>query len=187
VKQYGYEEVDFEIDLREDHPLLRIELEPGPIALQGFEVIADRLALMKQRLQNRANAAPVSVRTMDQGKLMRSAARDMREMLWFEGGLTPADCSMRGFGGAATSFRAPPPGSSAMGSCVYRRGRATEPRVYIDEGYTIGGLDELATYPPTYFYRVEVYSSGSEIRAYTHWFMERMAQRPVALIPINLP
>jgi hypothetical protein len=190
VKQYGYEEIDVDIDFRQDHPLLRIELQPGPLALEGFTVIADRLATMTQRLQSRRNAAPVSVRALDQNKLMRSAARDMSQFLWFEGGLMPIDCSSGMNGpGPATSFM---PVSnigagSGWGSCILRRGRATQPKVFIDESPTIGGIDELASYQPINFYLVEVYSNGREIHAYTHGFMERMARRPMALIPIVLP
>ena len=72
------------------------------------------------------------------------------------------------------------------GACVMRRGRATEPRVYIDEAPIIGGIDVLATFLPCELYLVEVYSAGLEIRAYTHWYMERMAGRPGMLFPIGL-
>jgi hypothetical protein len=56
--------------------------------------------------------------------------------------------------------------------------------VYIDEALLVGGLLQLETYRPHELYLVEVYSSGSEIRAYTHHFVERMARTPQALIPI---
>jgi hypothetical protein len=184
VKQYGYEEVDVEIEFHEDHPFLRIELQPGPIALQGFEVVADRLALMKQRLQNRRNATATAVRAYDQERLNRSGARDAVDFLAMNGGIRPADCSARG----ASSFTRP--GRPNLGwsspSCVERRGGTLEPRVYIDEAWAIGGLDQLAMYHPYEFYTVEVYSSGAEIHAYTHNFMEMMARRPMALIPIEL-
>ena len=43
----------------------------------------------------------------------------------------------------------------------------------------------LAMYSPADLYLVEV-SPGGEIRAYTHNFMERMAGKTMALIPIEL-
>jgi hypothetical protein len=190
VKQYAYEEIDVEVEFRENHPTLRIELQPGPLALEGFTVVADRLATMTQRLASRRNAAPVSVRALDQSKLLRSTARDMSEFLWFDGGLMPTDCSsgFRGPGPATSFIQRPSSGGlSGMGSCVLRRGQPARPKVFIDESPTIGGIDELGSYQPSNFYLVEVYSSGNEIHAYTHGFMERMARRPMALIPIILP
>ena len=60
------------------------------------------------------------------------------------------------------------------------------PRVYIDEIWQPGGLDALERFPPSQLYMVEVYFSGSEIRGYTHDFMERAARKPRALIPVLL-
>ena len=70
--------------------------------------------------------------------------------------------------------------------CIARGGRIGEPTVYIDEVYAPGGLDALELFPTSALYLVEVYSSGSEIRAYTYDFMERTARKPVALIPALL-
>lgn len=184
VKQYGYEEIDAEVVLRENHPTLRIELQPGPVALEGFEVVADRLAVMKQRLQDRRNATATAVRTFDQEELNRTAARDMLDFLAISGGVRPADCASRG----PTSFGNAGPAALgwSSGSCVERRGGVLAPRVYIDEAWAIGGLDELGTYKPYELFAVEVYGGGGEIRAYTHNFMDRMAGRTMALIPIGL-
>jgi hypothetical protein len=184
VKQYGYEEVRAQIDFGENTPLLRFELDPGPIALEGFDIVADRLAVMKQRLQNRRNAAAVSVRMFDQDRLNRSAARDMLDFLAMSGGIRPADCASRG----PTSFVSSGRGTLgwASGSCIERRGGVMAPRIYIDEAIAIGGMDQLAMYGPHEFYTVEIYSQGAEIRAYTHNFMERMARRPMALIPLEM-
>ena len=71
------------------------------------------------------------------------------------------------------------------GSCVLRRGSATEPRVYIDEAPIIGGLQFLGMFRPYELYLVEVYSAGLEIRAYAHWYMGRLAGRPTALFPVG--
>jgi hypothetical protein len=184
VKQYGYQEVDVDIDFREDHPMLRIELQPGPIALEGFEVVANRLAVMEQRMRSRRNATAVSVRSFDQERLNRSPARDMLDFLAMSGGVRPIECSARGVSSFIASG-SPTLGWGSMG-CIERRGGVTAPRVYIDEAWAIGGLDELAMYQPFEFHTVEVYSSGAEIRAYTHNFMELMARRPMALIPLEM-
>jgi hypothetical protein len=69
---------------------------------------------------------------------------------------------------------------------VLRRGSLAQPKVYIDEAPVIGGLSFLAMFKPYELYAVEVFSGGLEIRAYTHWYMERMAEEPRLLWPIGL-
>lgn len=171
VHQYGYEErmLAFEVTAAEPGQL-DVALSPSPVALEGFTVVAANLATMEQRLRSRRNATPVSVRAFEQERLLRSAAWDLRDFLSIEALLSVQPCGSR----------------ALSGSCVVRRGRLVQPRVYIDEAPVIGGLDQLQTYRPYELYLLEVYSSGSEIRAYTHQFMERMARRPMALIPILL-
>ena len=83
-------------------------------------------------------------------------------------------------------MRVPCAGLAMAVSCITRRGAARAPKVYIDEAPVIGGLDQLALYKPHELYLLEVYAGGSEIRAYTHQFMDRMARRTQALIPIGL-
>ena len=172
VKQYGYEEIDVDLEVTAGRSPLRIELTPDAVALQGFDVVADRLATMTQRLQSRRDAAPVSVRALGQDRLARSTARDASELLEYEAFLKPVDCPRR---------------SILATGCILRRGQSFAPRVFIDEAPTIGGLDNLGTYRPYELYMIEVYSSGAEIHAYTHNFMERAARRPFALIPVFLP
>ena len=184
VKQYGYDEIDVVVEVRENHPLLRVELQPGPVALEGFTVVADRLATMQRRMANRRNAAAVSVRTIDQEKLNRSASRDMVDFLTMNGGIRPTDCASRGASSFVSSGRGTLGWSS--GSCIERRGGIMAPRIYIDEALAIGGMDQLQMYVPYEFHTVEVYSGGAEIRAYTHNFLERMARRPMVLIPLEM-
>lgn len=170
IKQYGYAEVNLEVDVVPGQAPVRIELTPGPLALEGFTVIADHLATMNKRLQRRRNAYYSSVRALDQGRLARSGAPNVMQFLETEASVHLVNCATR----------------HGLGSCVMRRGRATEPRVYVDEAPIIGGIDVLATFLPYELYLVEVYSTGLEIRAYTHWYMERMAGRPGMLVPIGL-
>lgn len=165
VHQYGYEERTVAL---EAGPLTRVELDPGPLALAGFTVIAERIATMEERFEERRHASAFTARALDADRLMASPAADMVEFLALEASLRPASC-----GGRATS------------SCVIRRGREVEPRVYIDEGLAVGGMDQLATYRPHDLFLVEVFAGGLEIRAYTHRFMERAARRPIHLIPFG--
>ena len=168
VKQYGYDEVNLDLDLREDHPELTVELDPGPIALQGFEVVARNLATMDRQLETRRRAFAGSVRAHEQDRLAASGADNVMQFLQLQGGLQAYRCGR------------------ISGACLFARGRVTEPKIYIDEARVVGGLDFLAMFKPYELYLVEVFSGGAEIRAYTHWYMERMAERPVRLWPIGL-
>jgi hypothetical protein len=170
VKQYGYEEVNLDLDLVEGGDPHRIELDPGPLALEGFTVIAENIRSMTAQMETRRKAYPGSVRAHDQARLASSSADNVREFLKLYGGLQPLPCR----------------GGSFTVSCVYRRGSVTEPRVYIDEARVIGGLDFLAMMKPYELYAVEVFSGGAEIRAYTHWYMEKVAENPRLLWPIGL-
>jgi hypothetical protein len=170
VEQYGYEPIEARVELRPDDEPLRIGLEPKPVMLDGISVVADRLQLMERRLTSRRRAYARSSRAFEQDRLMRSAAFDMAEFLMLEGSMTPVRCRSRRLGSL----------------CILRRGQAVESTVYIDEAPIPGGLEQLATYQPHDLYLVEVYAEGQEIRAYTHLFMERMARRPMALVPIGV-
>lgn len=184
VKQYGYEEANLDLDLLEGHGPVRVELRPGPIALEGFAIVADNLAAMDRQITSRRNAYGGAARAIPQAYLAAAAALDVVDVLRTRGGLQLHRCSSLRTG-PATSFR-PSGGGSAVGRCVRRRRSFVRPRVYIDEAPIIGGLEFLAMFRPYELYLVEVYSSGLEIRAYTHWFVERMAARPRGLWPIGL-
>ena len=182
VKQYGYEELDMVLDVAEGQEGVRVELQPGPLALEGFTVVADRLAIMSQRLESRRKAWGSTARLIDQERLASSGAYSALELLQTTGDLSFASCNSRG---PANSFRAVATRVSGD-ACIVRRGSVTSPMVYIDEVPIIGGLGFLSTFRPYELYRVEVYSGGAQIRAYTHWYMERMAARPEALWPLEL-
>ncbi len=171
IERYGYASAEGTIDTRpQSGAVLEIELLPKPVMLDGLTVVTDRLELMETRLRSRRNAVPRSTRAFDQERLVRSPARDLLEFLAVDASLSPVHCGAGRVGGW----------------CLVRRGRPIEPRVYIDEAPVIGGLDQLQSYQPHDLYLIEVYSLGLEIRAYTHQFMERMARRPMALIPIGV-
>ena len=168
VKQYGYAEVNLDLDLAEGQPAHRIELDPGPLALEGFTVIAENIRSMTAQMETRRKAYPGSVRAHDQTHLASSSANDVMDFLRTEGGLHVQRCGRM------------------SGACVLRRGGLAEPRVFIDEARVLGGLEFLAMMKPYELYQIEVFSGGAEIRAYTHWYMERMAEQPRLLWPIGL-
>ena len=172
IRQFGYLELTSSVIPPElPDVLVEILLVPAPIMLEGVTLVVDHLATMTRRIESRRRAVAVSVRTYDQERLVRSGAPDVFRFLLQQSSLFPTAC------GASR------PGT--FGLCVIRRGRAIRPIVYIDEVRAFGGLDELAMYNPQDLYLIEVYSFGRGIRAYTYGFMERMAERPMALPPIG--
>ncbi len=144
-------------------------------------------------MRSRRRSVAFQTRAFDQERLLRSASATLLEFLRSETRYTPVPCP------AGTGIFGTGSSTGSLGwhgisrltgamstSCIIRRGRTISPRVYIDEMPAIGGMDELETYPTAQIYALEVYSQGAEIRAYTYGFMQRMAERPMALIPINL-
>lgn len=169
VRQFGYESLYVPVRATASHAFIEVPLPPAPMLLEGLtvEVMAANVGTMDQRIRSRRNAAAVNVRALDQDRLLRSAASNLLEFLEFEAFLHPIGCTGSGF---------------ISNRCIMRRGRMTEPNVFIDEVPAFAGLDQLATYRPHDLYLVEVWSSGATIRAYTHQFMERMARRPIMLL-----
>ncbi|MEX2466335.1 MAG: carboxypeptidase regulatory-like domain-containing protein [Gemmatimonadota bacterium] len=168
ARRYGYEMRGMDAVLPNGGALqVEIPLPPKAVLVDGLEVVTERLQTMDQRLTSRRNATATSVRAFEQERLVQSTSRDFLEFLRFEASLYMQPCGLRAF----------------ASQCVQRRGRLVAPRVYIDEVPIMGGLDHLASFQPYDLYLVEVYSSGQEIRAYTHLFMDRMAHRETALFP----
>ena len=171
-RQYGYEDSGARVTIRDQsNGPLTFEMAPNPLLVDGVTAVVDRLQEAKRRLESRRRATAVSVRNFGQNRLLRTTARNMSEFLRLDAALPRTSCGFRRQGEV----------------CYFIRGRVTTPRVYIDEAPMIGGITMLETYRPDELYSVEFYQGGREIRAYTHQFMERMARRPVALIPIELP
>lgn len=182
VKQYGYAELDMVLDVAEGQEGVRVELQPGPLALEGFTVLADHLATMNERLENRRKAWGSSARLIDQERLASSGAYSALDLLQTTGAVSFASCSAKGL---ANSFQQVATRVSGD-ACINRRGSVMSPKVFIDEVPIAGGLGFLSTFRPYELYRVEVFSGGAQIRAYTHWYMERVAGRPEALWPLEL-
>jgi len=168
VRQFGFEERALAVAATvERGEAIEVALRPAPLMIEGLTAAVANVATMNRRLRSRRRAVPVAVRAFDEEALVRSGSGDALEFLEWETFVSPAPCT----------------GAVMVSLCVVRRGRVVEPRVYIDE-IPAFGLDELETYPTHALYLVEVYSSGLEIRAYTHQFMKRMARRPMALLPV---
>lgn len=171
VNQYGYEERLLAIRVRpEGMGAFALSLHPSPAVIEGLSVVTENLATIERRLSRRRNSAPFAVRTFEQERLLRSAARDAFEFVTNEGFVRPNAC---------------PPGAIDQW-CIVRRGRLIAPTVFIDEVRAFGGLDDLVGYPAHEFYLIEVYSGGLQIRAYTHRFMDRMALHPMILLPLGV-
>ena len=191
--QFGYEEVHAAIEVPEDGTIVEIELTPKPIMLEGVTVVVENISTMERRLRTRRRATYSAARAFDQERMLRTTATNALDFLQSESGVRTVPCPGGLLNGPAP-FRFPGLGWTGdrqipgpMSSrCVLRRGRPVSPRVYIDEAPLIGGLDALESYPTAQIYLMEVYSFGGEIRAYTYNFMQRMAERPIALTPIGL-
>ena len=191
--QFGYEETAASVEVPEEGAFIEVELVPQPILLDGVTAVVDNIGTMERRMRSRRRSAPYQARAFDQERLLRSASATALEFLRSETQYTPVPCPAgTGMFGTGSSTRSLGwHGISRLTgalstSCIIRRGRTISPRVYIDEVPAIGGLDELESYPTAQIYALEVFSQGAEIRAYTYAFMQRMAERPMALIPINL-
>ena len=171
VTQFGYQKRVVAMTVTpEPGGMMEVALTPRPIMLGGVTATVENITEMESRLRFRRRAAAVSTWAYDRHQLFRAMAG------------TPLDFLNR-----RTMVRVTPcPPGSLSSRCVYRRGRAIEPWVYVDEALAWGGLDELETYAVSDIYLMEVYSWGSEIRLYTNQFMERMARKPIMPIPLNL-
>ena len=171
VSQFGYQKRMVATTITpESSAMMEVALTPRPIMLDGVTATVENITEMEARLRFRRGAAALSTWAYDRHQLFRAMTG------------TPLDFLNR-----RTMVRVVPcPPGSISTRCVYRRGRAVEPWVYVDEAVAFGGLDELESYAVSDIYLMEVYSWGTEIRVYTNRFMERMARKPIMLIPLNL-
>jgi hypothetical protein len=160
----GYETLNFEIEGVALENEILIRLEPNPIVLEGISVMTDRF-------ERRRRGVATSTRTHDRQALLTAASDNLLEYLRFRDGLSLRDCF----------------GVGRFGDlCTLRRGQETPVQIYIDERPAWGGGAELASYQPHEMYLVEIYGRGRQIRAYTNYFMDRIAKRgrPLSLMPL---
>lgn len=161
VEQLGYETLVWEGRISESDGLLQLALTPTPVVLEGLQVVTDRF-------RARRNAVATTVLAFDMADLSTTSQQTALDFVTLRAGTWATRCRGR-----------------FSDTCLYVRGRAVEPAVYIDEVPVLGGLDYLAHFAPWELYMIEVYGGGRHIRAYTPQFMERAAKQRLSPIPLH--
>jgi hypothetical protein len=161
VEQFGYATLNVNRTFGEESSPFQLELAPDPVQLKAIEVVNDRLARRRQ-------TATTSVFAYEGDRLHNNAAFDAEDFIRMHTFTTPC----RGFSFGST--------------CVIRRGRVVQPRVYIDEVLTPAGMDFLSGLSTQDLYLVEIYANGAQIRVYTNWFARNLAQGRAHLDPVIL-
>ncbi len=141
---------------------LTIELEPDPVLLEGLRILADRF-------EERRRSVGHTVRVFDRIALLQTEYHNVLDLIERRTRLSPAPC----------------PGMTSVSECTRQRGGFRPVVVYVDESEA--DLQHLRGYSPDDMYLVEVYRSGSHIRAYTNWWVERIGKRGQDLAPFQLP
>jgi hypothetical protein len=159
VQQLGYTEGASTVRVEAGSGLVRVELQPDPVMLQAIEVVTNRLT-------RRRNSLAVSVRAYHANELATTASFSAFEFV--RSRMTTVPCPSRSF---ATH-------------CLWRRGSVVSPQVVVDEVPYFGGLDVLTSYDPRDLYLIEVLDAGRQVRVYTTWFAQRLAQGKVRLSPV---
>jgi hypothetical protein len=166
VERLGYVSQYLPVEATAPPELIEVRLEPDSAALAG-------VLFMERRMSSRAAATGFSTRAFGESLLQRSQARGMRQFLDSEGSANLVPCA----------------DARIRNDCFASRGRLLNTHVFIDE-MLVFGLDQLDTYLPRDFFRVEMLacSGAFVIRAYTYAYMERVARRAQALLPpCNIP
>ena len=160
AEQLGYESAEVEVLADEVERRLEIVMARNPVVLEGLRVTVDRF-------ERRRNFFTGSVRVLDQERIRRTAAFDTWDLVR-RNTLAVHTCP-------SDSFQA----------CVMRRGRRVQMTFCLDERPVFGGFTELEMYSPEEIYLVEIYDRGRVVRVYTRHFVDRLAKRPRALIPVS--
>lgn len=130
---------------------IELRLAEDAVVLQGLTVTTDRL---KERL--RAFSYPA--RVLDREAIAGSGASNVRHLVATRGGMLTVPCGRSG------------------GICVRIRGDVVHPRVFVDEAFRPGGIDDLMAMSPSEISRVEVLRGGLQIRVFTEQFTEWAAR-----------
>lgn len=164
VRHLGYQEHSDTWTVPTGAMRLTIALGPAPVTLEGITVHGYSFGA---QLRDRRLKATVASQAIERDRLAITGARSGLEAVMEGALLNRTPC---GIGGRQI--------------CIWSRGRAIAPQVYIDDRQTY--LEELDTYPPRELYAIEVYGGGRQIRAYTLWWVESEGRRPQrALRPIR--
>lgn len=165
IRQLGYAPLVDSWTLEAGVHQVAAGLHPRPIVLEGIRVQADRFA-------RRRNAAPTSVMLFNRSELLTTGASTADQFVLQRAAISRTMCPQRS---RAISFES---------ECVWIRGGPVAPAVYIDEMPAVGGLLQLSHYRPHELYMVEVYGHGRHIRAYTQWYIERVAKSGQTPMPL---
>lgn len=159
VDRIGYQSVEATWEVGEGGATFTVPLTADALMLPELVARVDEL-------EQRRNAAPVSVRVIPQERLAGSGANTALEVLGDQG-LRPMNCQW------------------GPNMCARVRGRVSRVRLFIDENLAVAGLAELNTYRPQDFYMMEVFGGGAMVRAYTLAYMERAARHKVRPEPLS--
>ena len=153
VTQLGYDTLRTEIDHGAGMDAVRLGLTVDPIVLE-------RVTVMIDSFERERNSSGSAVRHFDHGVLAVSPAFDALDFV-----LTRTPLSLTGC-----------PNRLAINPCAFVRGRPYEVRVYLDDALMAGGLQILSMFRPDELFLLDVHSGGRSIRAYTHWYVQTVAQ-----------
>lgn len=146
---------------------LRTERERSlVVAIPAEPIVLEGITVQVSRLDRRLRAVASPSRVFEGREIMRSATSDPVAFVRGRLGVPIVPCRF-----------------DPSRDCVYRRGRAVRPAIYVDEAPVFGGLEAFRGYPLDAFYRVEVIGRGTMIRAYTRGFMARLARGETPLFP----
>lgn len=161
VEQLGYATLTWAGEVGPTSGPLVLRMEPRAVMLEGLTVVTDRF-------RSRRNATATSSRAWDRTDLVTSPYESAAQFVSARAGLSTTPCRA-----AHTSV------------CVWSRGRAVAPVIYVDEAPVFAGMEYLESMRPHELHLVEVFSRGRHIRVYTEHFMERAARtrlQPMAFI-----
>ena len=161
--QFGYEEMALVADVPEEPgAFVEVELAPQPILLEGN---AAHRVVQRSRFMALESCFLPGARLRVQERPPRTASSNTLEFMALETFYRPVPCpDAAGIVGT---------GNPAQ---IMDANRLSQVAGTMSTRCIIDGPDLL----------LEPHSSGAEIRAYTYGFMQRMASRPMALIPLNL-
>ena len=161
VEQLGYTSLRVPVFAETFRLPVVISIAPDPVMLEGLEILVDRI-------RSRRRSSPYSVRTIDAESLTRWGGADMLTVLE-----------------ARIPFLRQCP-NDPFQYCALFRGRTVTVRVCLDEFPAFGGVAQLAAYPPSEFHLIEIYRRGTQVRAYTRRFVERLTKSRRTLLPLSV-
>ena len=165
VIRLGYVPLDQQMDFSDaDH--FRIGIMPRPVVLEGVTAAVTRPA---DAFRRRLNSARVPVRLLTQEVLAESGATTAEQIVATRAQLTDCPAAVTEASGAV--------------DCVSARGRAQPVQVFIDENPALGGIFQLAAFHPSELYAIELWNGGTEVRAFTNRFIERLADGSARFTP----